>query len=38
MDIKAVNWQDVDWIDLAQDRDKCAGFCEPGDEISGSVK
>jgi hypothetical protein len=28
----------VDWIDLAQDRDSLAGFCEYGDEPSGSIK
>jgi len=22
MDIKEIDWEDVDWIDLAQDRDK----------------
>ena len=28
----------MDWIDLAQDMDKVVGFCESGDERSGSIK
>jgi len=28
----------VDWIDLAQDRDKVAGSGEHGNESSGSIK
>ena len=28
----------MDWIDLVQDRDRCAGICECGNEPSGSVK
>ena len=27
-----------DWIELAQDRDRLAGACECGDELSGSIK
>jgi hypothetical protein len=28
----------VDWIDLAQNRDRCAGSCVYGDEASVSIK
>jgi hypothetical protein len=28
----------MDWIDLAQDKDRGAGFCECGKESSGSIK
>jgi len=28
----------MDWIDLAQDRDRCVGTCECGNEPSVSVK
>jgi hypothetical protein len=28
----------VDWINLAQDRDKPQVFCENGNEPSGSIK
>jgi hypothetical protein len=27
---------DMDWIELAQDRDRCT--CECGNELSGSIK
>jgi hypothetical protein len=35
MDLVEVGWGDVDWIDLAQDRDRS---CEFGIELSGSIK
>jgi hypothetical protein len=28
----------LDWTDLAQDRDKEAGYCRYGNEPSGSIK
>jgi hypothetical protein len=28
----------MDWIELAQDRDRWRGFCECGNEPSGSIK
>jgi hypothetical protein len=28
----------MDWIDLAQDRDQWRGYCEHGNEPSGSMK
>jgi hypothetical protein len=36
MDLRAVDWGGMDWIDLAQDMDQCC--CEHGNEPSGSVK
>ena len=27
----------MDWIDLAQDRERFAGSCECGDELFGSI-
>jgi len=38
MDLQEVGWWGIDWIDLAQDRDKCWGTCECGKELSGSIK
>jgi len=26
MDIKQVGWEDIDWISLSQDRNKCQAF------------
>jgi hypothetical protein len=26
MDLREIGWGDVDWIDLAQDRDHCGGL------------
>jgi hypothetical protein len=26
MDLRGIGWGDIDWIDLAQDRDKCRAF------------
>jgi hypothetical protein len=34
MDLREVGWDGMDWIDLAQDRDRC----ECGDEPPGSIK
>jgi hypothetical protein len=36
MDLKETGWEEVDWFDLAQDRDRWAGFCEHGNELSES--
>jgi hypothetical protein len=36
MDLREIGLGGVDWIRLAQDRDRCAGCCECGDEPSGS--
>jgi len=30
--------KDMDWIRVAQDRNKMAGICECGNEPSGSIK
>jgi hypothetical protein len=36
MDLREIGLGGVDWIRLAQDRDRVAGCCECGDEPSGS--
>jgi hypothetical protein len=36
MDLRGTGWGSVEWIQLAQDSDRCAGCCEYGDEPSGS--
>jgi len=33
-----VEWSSMDWSDLAQDKGKVAGFCDCGNEPSGSLK
>jgi hypothetical protein len=38
MDFQEVGCGGMDWIDMAQDRDRLAGCCECGDERSGSIK
>jgi hypothetical protein len=38
MDLLQIGWGGVDWIGLAQDRDKLESSCECGYEPSGSVK
>jgi hypothetical protein len=37
MDLLELGWSDVDWVGLAQDRDRWSS-CEFGIELSGSVK
>jgi hypothetical protein len=38
MDLREVGCGCVDWMGLAQDRDRWCAFCECGDETSGSIK
>jgi hypothetical protein len=38
MDLGEVGWGDVDWIGLAQDRNRWRALCEFGIEPSGSMK
>ena len=38
MDLQEVGCGYMDWIGLAQDRDRWLDACECGDEPSGSVK
>ena len=38
MDLQEVGRGFGDWMELAQDRDRIAGACEYGDELSGSLK
>ena len=38
MDLQEVECGCMDWIDLAQGRDKWAGTCDCGNEHSGSIK
>jgi hypothetical protein len=38
MDIQQRRWECVDSIDVAKDREKTAGSCECGNELSVSVK
>jgi hypothetical protein len=38
MDLQEVGSGGVDWIELAQDRDRLAGCCECSNESSGSIK
>jgi hypothetical protein len=38
MDLGEVGWGDVDWIGLAQDRNRWSGSCEFDIEPSGSMK
>jgi hypothetical protein len=38
MDLKEIEWESVDGIRLAQDRDQWRGLCEHGNEPSGFIK
>jgi hypothetical protein len=38
MDLRETGIHEVNWIGLAQDKSPVAGFCEHGDEPSGSIK
>jgi hypothetical protein len=38
MDLQEEGCGGMDWIELAQDRDRLAGTCDCCNEISGSVK
>ena len=38
MDLQEVGWRVIDWIHLAQDRDRWQGCGECGNEPSGSIK
>ena len=38
MDLQEVECRVMDRIELAQDKDKVAGTCECGNELSGSIK
>jgi hypothetical protein len=38
MDLHKEIWGVMDWIDLAQDRDKMVGTCKHGNELSGTIK
>jgi hypothetical protein len=38
MDLREIGWDDMDWIDLDQNRDQWKGSCEHGNEPSGSIK
>jgi hypothetical protein len=38
MNLQEVGWGGVDWIDVAQDRDRWRGACEHGNEASSFTK
>jgi hypothetical protein len=38
MDLREIGWDDMGWIDLAEDRDQWGGCCERGNKPSGSIK
>jgi len=38
MDLQEVRWGDMDWIDLAQYRDRWQALVVCGKELSGSIK
>jgi hypothetical protein len=37
IDLREIEWDGMDWIDLAQDKDN-GGLFEHGNELSGSIK
>ena len=37
-DLKEVGLEGLDWIDLAEAKEKVSGSCERGNEPSGSIK
>jgi hypothetical protein len=38
INLREIEWDGVDWINLAQDRGPVEGSCEHGNEPSGSIK
>jgi hypothetical protein len=38
IDLREIEWDGMDWFDLAQDRGQWDGPCEHGNEPSGSIK
>jgi hypothetical protein len=38
MDLREIEIDGANWIQLAQDRVQVAGFCEHGNEPSGSIR
>jgi hypothetical protein len=38
MDLREIGWDDMDWIDLVQDRESVEGSCEHSNELSGSIQ
>jgi hypothetical protein len=38
MDLREIELDDMDWINLVQNRNKWRGSCERGNEISDSIK
>jgi hypothetical protein len=38
MDLQEVVYEGINWIDVAEDRNRWQGTCECGNEPSGSIK
>jgi hypothetical protein len=38
MDLREIGWDDVNWVDMAQDREQWKGSCEHDIEHSVSMK
>jgi hypothetical protein len=38
MDLREIEWEDVDWMHLAQDRDQWWALVNMANEPSGSIK